>query len=544
MAQMVIATTRKKLSRAVRKPLGVKRGFVFGQTGFAGASATAAAAADRADPRARFDGMGFAAGVAHPLGDPRHNARLLEREREITAAFEAIEPVLREVAVMQWSEGFAERAQALLRDRLGVEIAPERLRASWIAPLNMRAIYAESVFATFRRLAEREFDRNLAALEEGEPAEALIRKWGFHAIDISPCADGRLSGVVDYILRIPPAVVAYRKSYAGAMFDVEESMRHWVEVELRRHREGVPNPASEPTRYLKIGVYHTSRSNPRDEGCAAHGSDERRAASALLERLEAFAQAVENAHCCGASVATLLIGVDTDTDAIRVHVPDAAGRMSVDRFVDNVALFEATRQLEREEAKAAIRQAVAECAGVAPDDAATEGMRWFCAYVLKNNMAQIEYVRRFHNGRYADLGHTERFITVGDAFDDVQMRNLAYQAQMDTIEEGAADMDVGIKIFKKVNVTRGLPVPVIVHARYDGRVPGAHERAVARCRRLARAIRERYPALVREGWLYTYGTVKNTAAGARLEPVEGCEVEPRLRETSGGCGCNKAESTT
>ena len=118
-------------------------------------------------------------------------------------------------------------------------------------------------------------------------------------------------------------------------------------------------------------------------------------------------------------MATLLIGVDTDTDAIKLHVPDAEGRICLSRFLDNAALFEATRELTRDAAKEAIRIAVAEAAGVSPDDAATEGMRWFCAYLLKNNIAQIEYVRAYHQGRYQDLGHTERFITVGDSFDDV-----------------------------------------------------------------------------------------------------------------------------
>lgn len=475
---------------------------------------------------------------AHPLYDAAHNRRLLERESAITVAFEAIAPALKEVAALQHQDGYADRIQSLMRNRLDFELPTAYLNASWMKPLNMRRLYAYSVFQIFRQLAARDFDRSGANLSEGEPAEELIRNWGFHAIDITPCADGRLSGVVDYILRVPPAVITSRKSFAGSMFDVEESMRNWVEVELRRYREGTPNKVDEPTRYLKLGVYHTSSSDPGHEGCAAHGSDERKAAGALLERLNGFAQAIENSHCCGASVATLLVGVDTDTDAIKVHVPDAEGVMSLDRFVDNRILFDNTGGLARDEAKEAIRLAVAETAGVSPDDTATEGMRWFCAYLLKNNMAQIDYVRAYHDGRYADLGHTERLITVGDSLDDVQMRNLAYQAQMETIEEGAADMDVGIKIFKKVNVAHDLPVPVFIHFRYDGRVPGSRERAAARCERLERAIHARYPDLVREGWLYTYATVKNHAPGSRLEDVAAQSVTGNQQ---GACGCNNVE---
>lgn len=472
---------------------------------------------------------------AHPLFDLAHNRRLLERESEITGAFDAIELALREVAALPYQNDFETLARGIIRERLGFELPAGYLESRWIAPLNMRGIYAHCVYQTFRKLADRDFDRGHADLDEGEPADALIRKWGFHAIDITPCADGRLSGVADYILRVPPAVVASRKSFAGGMFDIEESVRNWMAVELRRFREGVPNPAGEPTRYLKIGVYHTSSSDPAHEGCAAHGSDERKAAQALLDRLNGFAEAIENSHCCGASVAALLVGVDTDTDAIKVHVPDARGEIGLERHVDNYALFEATREMAREQAKEAIRAAVAGAAGESPGDAATEGMRWFCAYLLKNNMAQIEYVRAYHQGRYEDLGHTERFITVGDSFDDVQSRNLAYQAQMETIEEGAADMDVGIKIFKKVRMAHDLPIPAFIHFRYDGRVPGSRERAVERCRRLERAIHARYPELLREGWLYTQATVKDLASGSRLEDLDGSNVPAGIQRA---CGCD------
>lgn len=484
-------------------------------------------------------GLSAVSAGTHPLHDAAHNRRLLERESAITAAFDALEPALKEIAALQFQSDAADRIRNLLRHRLGFELPAALLTTSWMRPLNMRELYACAAFQAFRQLADRDFGRDAFTDVDGEPAGELIRKWGFHAIDISPCADGRLSGVADYILRVPPAVVTSRKSFAGAMFDVEESVRNWVEIELRRHREGVPNAADEPTRYLKIGVYHTSSSDPAHQGCAAHGSDTRRAATALLERLNDFARAIENSHCCGASVATLLIGVDTDTDAIRVHVPDAQGGLSVDRYIDNRALFEATMPLGREQAKDAIRRAVAEAAGVAEDDAATEGMRWFCGYLLKNNMAQIEYVHAYHDGRYSDVGHTERFITVGDSFDEVQLRNLAYQAQMETVEEGAADMDVGIRIFRKVNMDRELPIPVFVHCRYDGRVPGARARAVERARRLEHAIRARYPDLVRNGWLYTHATVKDRTSTGHIEALEEQETSS-ARQCA--CGCNTAES--
>jgi carboxysome shell carbonic anhydrase len=459
------------------------------------------------------------------LADAAVSAGLRRRADEIEAAFGAIEPELRELAPAQFEPGFAERAIAQLRARLGLELPAELLASSWAAPLDVRRLYAHCVLATFCRLVERAFDRELAARSDGEDAEALIRRWGFHAVDITPCADGRLSGVVDYILRVPPAVVVSRTSHAGAMFDVEETVRRWEAVELRRWREGRPNPAAERTRYLKIGVYHFSSADPEHEGCAAHGSDAARAATAVLERLEQFEGAVRRIHSDDSAPAILLVGVDTDTDAIVVHVPDAQGRMAVERRLDALELYERTRPLSREAAKDAIREAVAAAARVAPDDAATEGMRWFCGYLLKNNLGQVDAVRARYGGAYVDRGHTERLIVTGDPVDDVQLRNLAFQAQLETVEAGAADLDVGVRILHRLHAPRSLAVPVLVHMRYDPRIPGARERAESRARRLGAAISERYAPLARGGALFLQAVVR-AGDGTRLDALEPRETLP------------------
>jgi hypothetical protein len=164
--------------------------------------------------------------------------------------------------------------------------------------------------------------------------------------------------------------------------------------------------------------------------------------------------------------------------------------------------------MSREEAKNAIRDAVADCAGVAADDPATEGMRWFCGYLVKNNLAQVDAVRDWHGGPYADRGHTERLIVVGDAVDDVQLRNLAFQAQMETVEEGAADLDVGVKILHRIHEPRGLGVPILVHFRYDPRIPGDVERTQRRAERLSAAILSRYRELAASGFLHVQWVVR------------------------------------
>ena len=169
----------------------------------------------------------------HPLADLAISSALQERSDAIDAAFEAIEPAVRAAAAQQFDAGFPERAGAELEAALGIDVPADHLAATWAAPLDVRGLYAHCVLETYRRLANRAFDRNLSALSEGEDAATLIRRWGFHAIDITPCADGRLSGVLDDILRVPPAVVVSRTSHAGAMFDVEATVRRWERLSYR-----------------------------------------------------------------------------------------------------------------------------------------------------------------------------------------------------------------------------------------------------------------------------------------------------------------------
>ena len=473
------------------------------------------------DQPARSGRLGLVAPAGgHPLAEAALSAALKQRAEEIAAAFGLIEPVLRRLAPRQFDDGFPEQAHRELADSLGVDIPTADLESSWSGPLDLGRVHARCVLGTFRNLVEREFDRNLALLlDEGESNEVLIRRFGFHAVDITACADGRLAGAVDFILRVPPAVVVWRDAYAGAMFDVEDALHRWEAVELRRWREGWPNDASEPTRYLKIGIYHFSSVDPPHQGCAAFGSDEVRAATGLLARLQEFAGAVESTQRCEAKADTLLVGVDTDTDAIRVHVPDAAGRTDVDRFVSSATLYEQTAGLEREAAKEFIRQAVADCTGVDAADASTEGMRWLCGYLLKNNIGQVDAVLGWNGGRYADSGHAEKLVVAGDAIDDVQLRNLTFQAQMDTLEEGAVDLDIGIKVLGRTNAPHGLAVPVLVHVAYDERIPGACARAQARARRLAAAIEDRYADAAGPAGLVTQGVVRARGT-SRLEVVE------------------------
>jgi carboxysome shell carbonic anhydrase len=460
----------------------------------------------------------------HPLVDSRDNARLFEYEDGVKRSFDKIKPVLKEISSFQHDADFEQRAQKMARAELGFELPTEILADAWVCQLDMKKLFAWCVFETYRRYCDDFYRLEPLAVQGAEGFAEFLQGCGFHTLDMTPCADGRLAHVIRYVLRLPQDQVR-RKSYAGATFDVEDSIQKWVEVELLRYREGRPNLADAPTRYLKAVVYHYSSVDPEHQGCAAHGSDTALAASEGLQRLEAFREAIENSYCCGASIDLLLIGLDTDTDAIRVHVPDGQGNTDLHSYVDNHALFDETARLGRTDAAAAIDRAVAEAAeNTAP------GMQRFVAQLLTNNLSQIAYVRAFHGASYADIGHAERFIGAGVGFEEVQLRNLMYFAYLQTVEEGAKDMDVGVKIFSGLNAAHGLPIPVVIRFDYHGQVPGARERATERCRQVAKAVKARYGKLFERGLLHIMQVVRDCTDTAPIEVVC-CSV--RINEFAG-----------
>lgn len=463
-------------------------------------------------------------GPGHPLVDKAANEALHGYELQIKQLFDGLVPALKEVSGLQREPDFVPKAQALARERLGFELPEQVLEDAWINQLNMRALYAYGMFQLFGRMVDDYWQGNDDLAARQEEAVRYFLDCDFHEVDISPCSDGRLMGLIRFVLRLPHMGVRVR-SYAGAMFDIEEDVQHWTRRELLRFREGLPTTADMPTRYLKVAAYHYSSGDPNHQGCAAHGSNEKQAAEQALLKLRAFRQAIENSFCCGASVDTLLIGVDTDSDAIKLHVPDGDTHMSIYRYVDSAELYRQTAGMSRDEALQWVDAAVQETIDSGPwgkgNGAPHPGMRRLIQRVLLNNLSQIAYVAQYHQGRYEDVGHQERFIVVGDGCDELQVRNLAYFAHLYTVEEGAPDLDVGVnKIFHKLNVTHGLPVPVIIHYRYDADVPGSRERVIERCKRVKSAIMARYRDLAEKGLLYCNMLIRDHTTGSRLEPVE------------------------
>jgi carboxysome shell carbonic anhydrase len=450
----------------------------------------------------------------HCLRDARANSCLHTYDHQVKAAFDQIVPVLQKLSALQHEPNFIISAQRLAKAELGFELPLPILEMAWVTQLDMRRLFAWCVFETYEQTSKAFFETDPLGGTKAEKFEQLLIDCGFHLLDITPCADGRLAHAIAFGLRIPISCVR-RRPHAGAMFDVENTVDRWVKTEHLRFREAKPNAAHEPTRYLKAVIYHFSSLDPSHEGCAAHASNDGAAAAAGMERLQAFRVAVENSFCCGASVDLLLLGLDTDTDAIRVHVPDRNGNAPLDQWLDALDVYEATHSLSPEAAREKIRQMVEATVQGELD----RGMVKFISQLIENNISQIDYVREYHNGAYADAGHAERFIGVGIGFKEIHLRNLTYFAYVDTVEEGTADLDVGVKIFRSLNVSRGLPVPVVVRFDYRGNVPGARQRAIAHGERVMSALEQRYADLFQQGLLHLLLSVRDRDRFVAAETV-------------------------
>ncbi|WP_455380580.1 carboxysome shell carbonic anhydrase, partial [Acidihalobacter prosperus] len=317
--------------------------------------------------------------------------------------------------------------------------------------------------------------------------DQFIHECGYHTVDISPCSDGRLQGVLPFVLRMSPfnETVAL-KAYAGALFDIETDIADWTQRELSQRIDGQSG-----RRYLKVAIYHYSSSAPSSQGCAAHNSDEQAARDAAASKLNELRIGIDHAFGPAPGPDVLLIGLDTDLDAIRVHIPNSDGSPSSEVVVESSAIYKATLSLSAEQALSHIEKTLDEaCLSIRSNISA--GLKQLIVRLIEANLSQIEYVIQHHQGRYEDVGHGERFICVGDPIDALQTRNLYYFAHLDTLEEGAACVDVGIHIFEKLNITRGFPIPVMIHFAYASMIPGARQRAKERCERVMHAMIARY----------------------------------------------------
>jgi len=444
----------------------------------------------------------------HSLTNNLQNENLYRYENKIKSDFDNIVPTLKEIARVQHHEDFINIAQTISKKNLEIDLPLHILDKSWVKPLDMRALYAWCAFKQHEKLSDNFFKNDPLEGAAGHRSSIDFEKFlldcGIHLLDITPCSDGRLAHSVAYVMRIPFSSVR-RRSHAGALFDIENTVNRWVKTEHKRYREKVPNASHQETRYLKVVTYHFSSVDPFHQGCAAHGSNDELAAKEGSNKLHAFKEAVENSFCCGASVDLLLIGLDTDTDSIKIHLSKSNGKIDLEKTISTMEIFNSTINFSKEDAEKEICQIIAQKSS--KDQ--LQGLDRFIYKLIINNISQIDYVKKFHNGSYKDIGHAERFIGVGIGFKEVHLRNLTYFSHLDTVEEGAPDLDVGVKIFTGLNVSQDLPIPVVIRFDYSGKVPGAKERAVKDCERVNNAISIRYKNLVDQGLLHTCLTIRD-----------------------------------
>ena len=456
--------------------------------------------------------------ATHPLVNDTQNRALRNYETEIKGRFDNIEPVLKSIISQQLRPDFKRWANNELFAQLGVTLDDN----VWDLNLNSNSqryfqeLFSKIVFAQFMRMSKDFFVNDPLGGQIQQEARQIFNDSGIHAVGIAPCADGRLAHFVSYVLRLPYSL-ARRKAHAGALFDISESVRNWVFIEHSRFRESKPNSADESTRYLKVAAYHFSKADPSHQGCAAHGSDDNKAAEAALAKLKDFRQAIENRFGCGSTVETILIGVNTDDDSLKVHVPNENGRVCLERYVETSVLYSQTKNMSIDDGIAFIKTTIDGCNINRHSTKPQAGIKKLLAWFIANNFSQIEYVNNYEQGCYDDIGHAERFIGIGSGFEEVQLRNLSYYSFLDTIEEGVNDVDVGIKIFKGLNIKRGLPIPIIIRCDYDGRVPGSKERAKNKAIRLEKAVHNRYQELSACGLLQTMATLRDYTG---CQPVE------------------------
>ena len=197
----------------------------------------------------------------HPLTDAAANARLQAYEQEIKGRFDRIVPLLQQVSALQHETDFIPQAQRLCRAQLGFDLPDHILQRAWVRPLDMRALFAWCVFESHRLFSDRFFQDDPLDAGTGSAAsrefEQFLLDCGIHLLDLTPCADGRLAHTVAYALRIPFSAVR-RRSHAGAMFDVENTVNRWVKTEHRRYREGSPQQMpSAAARQLPEGSHST-----------------------------------------------------------------------------------------------------------------------------------------------------------------------------------------------------------------------------------------------------------------------------------------------
>jgi len=88
--------------------------------------------------------------MANPLTDVRENKRLFDYESSVKEAFDGIVPALKKISALQHEADFVKKAQRIAQSQLGFELPEILLEDAWVDQLDMRSLFAWSLFQTYR----------------------------------------------------------------------------------------------------------------------------------------------------------------------------------------------------------------------------------------------------------------------------------------------------------------------------------------------------------------------------------------------------------
>ncbi|MBT8120286.1 MAG: carboxysome shell carbonic anhydrase, partial [Gammaproteobacteria bacterium] len=168
---------------------------------------TAATAAGTVTSNTRRTATARNMAMTHPLTDARENNRLFDYESSVKEAFDGIVPALKKISALQHEADFVNKAQRIAQSQFGFELPTILLEDAWVDQLDMRSLFAWSLFQTYRRFADDVFTSEPLGNSDEEAFQRMLEDCGFHLMDVTPCADGRAAHVIRYILRLPTGAV-------------------------------------------------------------------------------------------------------------------------------------------------------------------------------------------------------------------------------------------------------------------------------------------------------------------------------------------------
>ena len=217
----------------------VLRGLAKAKNFTLGPTAPMKSFSEHIDPKIKTRKLRNRSGESHHFTDQLQNKKLYEYELKTKKSFDDIVSTLKEIAYIQHKENFLKNAQEISQNNLGIDLPKHILEKAWVKPLDMRALYAWCVFKQHDKFSDDFFKNDplegSSGSIEARNFEKFLLDCGFHLLDITPCSDGRLAHTVAYVMRIPFSAVR-RRSHAGALFDIENTVNRWIKTEHKRYR--------------------------------------------------------------------------------------------------------------------------------------------------------------------------------------------------------------------------------------------------------------------------------------------------------------------